>query len=67
MVKVETKEFEDKGIIAIAFEASRDEDLDTLDIIRVAMLGEHPKQGGYASSHRLVVHVKKELEEQSKE
>lgn len=59
-IKVEMKKFEDKKIIAIAFEASREDDLELLDILHTALLGDYPIKGGYASSNRIVVHIKTE-------
>ena len=47
-------------IVCLAFEASREEDLETLDAIRVAIMGDHEKRGGYINSNRFVVHIKDE-------
>ena len=58
MVKVETQRDPRRGILAIAFEASRPEDLDVLDEVRTAMLGEFEKTGGYVGSNRFVLHIK---------
>ena len=58
MVKAEMQVDETTGVIALAFEASREEDYDVLDAIRVAIMGDHEKRGGYLSSNRFVVHIK---------
>jgi len=60
MVKVEMKiSPTDPKHRAFAFtsSSSSEEDLDTLDAIRVAFLGTHSKMGGYASSTRLILEV----------
>lgn len=57
-VKVEMQRFEDKGIVALAFECSTDEDVDVIDAVRTAMMGDFDKQCGYVHSKRLVVHIK---------
>lgn len=57
MVKVEMVKDEEKGIVKLAFETSDEEGLDTIDAIRVAMLGDHPKRGGYINSKRWVIEI----------
>jgi hypothetical protein len=57
-VKVEMEKDEEKGIVALAFECSREEDHEILDAVRVAILGDHEKKGGYLNSNRFVVHIK---------
>lgn len=58
MVKAEMQRDEAKGIVALAFECSREEDHEILDAIRVAILGDQEKTGGYLDSNRFVVHIK---------
>jgi hypothetical protein len=58
MVKVEMEKDEANGLVKLAFECSREEDHDVLDAVRVALLGEHKKEGGYVHSNRFVVHIK---------
>jgi hypothetical protein len=57
MVKVEMKKDEENGKVYLAFESSNEEDLEIVDAVRVAMMGEHPKQGGYINSQRWVVEI----------
>ena len=58
MVKVEMEKDDVKGIIKLAFECSRDEDHEIIDAVRVAILGDHEKSGGYINSNRFIVHIK---------
>lgn len=58
MVKVEMQRDEEKGIISLAFESSTSEELDVIDAIRVAIMGDHAKKGGYVTSNRLVIDIK---------
>lgn len=58
MVKVEMQRNAETGVIALAFEGSREEDHEVLDAVRVALLGDHEKRGGYINSNRFVVHIK---------
>jgi hypothetical protein len=60
MVKVEMVADEAKGVIKLAFESSDDAGLDVVDAVRVAMMGEHLKRGGYVNSKRWVVEIKTE-------
>lgn len=57
-VKVEMQRNEEKGIIALAFECSKEEEHEILDAIRVSMMGDFDKQSGYVHSNRWVVHIK---------
>jgi hypothetical protein len=57
MVKVEMKKDEKTGHVYLAFESSNEADLEIVDAVRVAMMGEHPKQGGYVNSQRWVVQI----------
>lgn len=59
-VKVEMERDEAKGIVALAFECSREEEHEVLDAVRVAVLGDHEKSGGYINSNRFVVHIKEQ-------
>lgn len=63
MVKVEMQRSPERKVVALAFEASRDDDHEVLDAVRTAMLGSFEMQGGYISSNRLVIHVKVSDEE----
>lgn len=58
MVKVEMQRNDEKGIISLAFECSKPEDHEILDAVRVAIMGNHEKTGGYLNSSRFVVHIK---------
>lgn len=55
------KKDEATGKVMLAFESSNEEDLEIVDAVRVAMMGEHPKQGGYINSKRWVVEVEANL------
>jgi len=55
--KVELKELPDRNITALAFETNRDEELQVLDFIALALSGEVKVELGYANSRRLIVHV----------
>jgi hypothetical protein len=59
MVKVEMQEDEKSGVLAFAFESSNGskDDLNVIDNLRVAIMGQHPKRGGYINSNRLVIEV----------
>lgn len=48
---------EAKGIVALAFECSGEQDHEVLDAVRVAILGNQEKKGGYVNSNRFVVHI----------
>ncbi|HET8686536.1 MAG TPA: hypothetical protein VFM18_07705 [Methanosarcina sp.] len=52
-----------RNVLALAFEASREQDHETLDAVRTAMFGDFPKEFGYVNSNRLVVHIKVPSEE----
>ena len=57
-VKVEMEKDEAKGVVALSFECSRVEEHEILDAVRVAILGDQEKSGGYVHSNRFVVHIK---------
>lgn len=61
MVKVELLKDEKTGHVRFAFESSNEDGLETIDLLRVAMLGDFPKQGGYVSSNRLIVEIQNVL------
>lgn len=63
MVKAELQKNPEKRLIAIAFEASREEDLEVLDTIHQVIVGDFEKRAGYVNSRRFVVHVKVSQEE----
>lgn len=52
------KRFDKEGIVALAFESSTVEELEVIDAVRVAMMGDFDKQCGYPNSSRLVVKIK---------
>jgi hypothetical protein len=56
-VKVEMERSANGKKIALAFECSRAEEHEIVDAIRVAMMGNHHKEGGYIHSNRWVVHI----------
>lgn len=53
----------ERKVVALAFEASRDEDHEIIDAVRTIMLGEFELRGGYVTSNRFVVHAKVSDEE----
>ena len=57
-IKVEIEEDKESGITAFAFQAQSDADLETLDKLRVAIMGVHPKRGGYVDSSRFVMQTR---------
>lgn len=59
-VKVEMQVNEEKKMIALSFECSRESDHETLDAIRTAMFGDFEKRGAYVNSNQFVVQVKTE-------
>ena len=61
-VKVEMQRDENSGMIALAFECSKEEEHEILDAVRVAILGKHEKRGGYLNSNRFVIHLKEEIQ-----
>lgn len=56
-VKVEMAKNEKKGVLAIAFESSNDNELDVIDMVRFAVMADVDKQCGYVNSRRMVVHI----------
>lgn len=58
MVKVEHFLDAATGITRFVFECNRSEDHETLDMLRVAILGEHPRRGGYENSNKLIIETK---------
>jgi hypothetical protein len=57
MIKVEYTMLEERGIVAFAFEASKEEDLKTLDMLRAALSDGYKLELGFISSNRLGLHV----------
>ena len=57
VVKVELLKNENNGSIRLAFETNDTEGLEIVDLVRVSMLGNHVKRGGYINSNRLVIEV----------
>jgi len=57
MVKVEMEKDEKNNLIRLAFESSDIDGLEIIDVVRTAMLGDHPKRGGYLNSNRLIIEV----------
>lgn len=66
-VKVEMKRFPERGTIALAFESSTEEDLEVIDAVRTAMLGDFEMAWSYINSNRLVFHIKENYLEQPTE
>lgn len=60
-VKVEMQRDEATNTVALAFECSSERDHEILDAVRVAILGNQKKEGGYLNSNRFVVHIKDEV------
>lgn len=60
MVKVEMKRDEENGVVMLAFESSTSEELEVVDAVRTAIMGDHAKSCGYPTSNRLVVHIQEE-------
>ena len=63
MIKAELQKNPEKRLVAIAFEASKEEDLEVLDTIHEVIMGDFEKRSGYVNSRRFVVHVKVSEEE----
>jgi len=57
MVKVEMMRDEVKGIISFRIQGSREEDLATIDALRVAIMGDHLKRGSYENSNTLLIDI----------
>ena len=60
MVKVEMEK--SGNLIRFAFETNDEAGLEIIDHLRVAILGSHPKRGGYVDGRRLVIEVKDDSE-----
>lgn len=52
----------EKNLITLTFQGSKQEDLDVLDAIRMACLGEHRKRAFFSSSDTLVIQIKDAIE-----
>lgn len=69
MIKLEHKFLPEKGILAFKAEASREEDLKTLDLLMEAIFTNRTMKAGFSKSDTLIVHVegmdKKYFEEES--
>ncbi len=57
MIKVEHAINEKTGVMAFSFETNNEAEIDVLDTIRTAFLGNFPRQGGFVNSRRLVMEV----------
>jgi hypothetical protein len=57
MIKVEKQE-RPNGVTLFAFECNSKEDHDTLDKLRVAILGKHVTDGGIVNSNRFVIEAR---------
>ncbi len=51
------RRMEAEGRIAFAFESSTEDELDVLDNLAEAIMGEYKKEGGFVNARRFVVHV----------
>lgn len=58
MIKVTKVEDVKTGITSFAFECNNADDHETLDKLRVAVLGDLPKRGSYLNSNTLVIEAK---------
>ena len=58
MIKLEHKIFHKRGIVAFAIEASSEEDLKTLDLIRLIFEDRPDISLGFENSKRLLIHVR---------
>lgn len=56
MVKVEFQK-QTNGAFAFRFESNDQDGLEVLDRLRVAILGEHPRQGAFTASNVFVFHA----------
>jgi hypothetical protein len=65
MVKVEMLKDEQTGTVKLAFESSDQEGLEIVDAVRIAIMSDHSKRGGYVSSSRWVVEIKEDVEKNS--
>lgn len=57
MIRVETHIFDKRGVVAVAFVASSEEDLHTLDFLHSIFSDKKDISLGYATSNRLILHV----------
>lgn len=57
-IKVEAKVDDQKGLVMLAFEASREEDYEILDMIYYILENKCESKLGYIRSNRLVGHFK---------
>lgn len=58
MIKVDCRLDEEKGLVMLAFEASREEEYETLDMIYHILDQKVESKVGYIRSNRLVGHFK---------
>jgi hypothetical protein len=58
MIKLTSKLLENRGIVAFSLEASSPEDVKTLDLFSEAVQGVYKMEAGFASTNRLIVHVR---------
>lgn len=58
MIKVTKTENEQTGVTGFVFECNTSDDHETLDKLRVAILGDNPKRGNYENSNTLVIECK---------
>lgn len=56
-VKVEMQKMPEKGIVAFAFEASSEADLEIVDNLAEVFFSSYKKSGGYSNGRRFVLHV----------
>jgi hypothetical protein len=58
MIKVTPELNKETGISRFTFECSTEADLEAMDHVRVAFLGQFPKRGSYENSKTLVIEAK---------
>lgn len=56
-IEMESREENGQTIVSLAFECNKDTELDLIDAVRMAIFGNHPCRGGYATSNRLIVEI----------
>lgn len=61
MVKVEMQHDKEKGIITLFFETNKEEELDVIDAVRVAVMSNLSKRYSYETSGRLAIQIKEEV------
>jgi hypothetical protein len=60
MVKVELQHDEAKGLITLSFETNKDDEVDVIDAVRVAVMSDLQKRFTYENSKKLVIQIKED-------